>query len=169
MTTISHILKNDDGGMVIVMVMLLVTLLSIISIAASKTSNTEIMIAGNEYAYTRNFYLAEGATMEAVDLLEAMEDPKDTPPLWLEEILKTLDDTNLDSYWAQIGEASPVGAVPAPFTVDSNYSHFLAGAEGIPPGSPLGMGSPTVHSYSIYGRCENDGVVTIKVGYRKAF
>ena len=102
-------------------------------------------------------------------MLEAMDDPQDTPPGWLEEIVKTLDDSNLDSYWSKIGTHSPVGAVPAPFRLDSNYSHFLAGAEGIPPGSPLGMGGATVHAYAIYGKCENEGVVTIKVGYRKAF
>ena len=169
MKTISHILKNNDGGMVIIMVMLLVTLLSIISIAASKTSNTEVAIAGNDYAYMRIFYTAEGTSMEAVGILEALEDPKKTPPGWLEERVKLLEDNNVDVYWAEIPSPSGDRAVPDASDLDSEHAYFLAGAEGIPPGFPLSLGSSTVHSYVIYGRCENDGAVTIKIGYRKAF
>jgi len=63
-------LKNEQGYFLIISTLMLLALLTIISIAASKTARTEVQIAGNDATYQRNFYLAEGAAMEAVDRLK---------------------------------------------------------------------------------------------------
>ena len=56
----------------IIFSMMLLMLLTIISFAASKTANTEVKIAGNEYLYHNNFYCAEGAVVESIDNMEAL-------------------------------------------------------------------------------------------------
>ena len=49
-------------------------------------------------------------------------------------------------------------------------TYLLALYEGLVPGSSLAMSKSKVHSYGIYGRCQqNRGLIVIKVGYRKAF
>ena len=169
MVKTNAIIKNDDGAVIIFVAMLILALLSIISIAASNTANIEVLIAGNEYGHKQNFYLAEGAAMEAVDKLEAISDPYDTPIVWIEKLMRVLGDDNLNEYWVKLEYHDPNGAVPAASSADMDNTHYIAGAEGIVGGASLGLGGSSVHGYAIYGRCENNGVVSIKVGYRKAF
>jgi len=162
-------IKNEDGAVIIFVAILILALLSIISIAASNTANIEVLIAGNEYGHKQNFYQAEGAAMEAIDKLEAIADPYDTPLVWMEKLMRVLEDDNLNLYWAKLDDPDSTGAVPAASSADTGNTHYMAGAEGIVGGASLGLGGSSVHGYAIYGRCENNGVVSIKVGYRKAF
>ena len=71
------ILKNEKGALMILVSVMLLALLTIISIAASKTANIELKIAGNEYLYQRCFYNAEGAIMETVDFLIQQQAPRE--------------------------------------------------------------------------------------------
>ena len=76
----TSILKNEHGGLMIIISVTLLALLTIISVAASKTANTEISIAANEYVYQRCFYNAEGAILAVVDLLEGSASPLESLP-----------------------------------------------------------------------------------------
>ena len=164
-------IKNEDGAVIIFVAMLMLALLSIISIAASNTANIEVLIAGNEYGYKQNFYQAEGAAMEAVDILESIPNLYDSPPQWLEKTRKALTNASLNSYWQTLTRTTTSSStVPGASTLDQNNTHYIAGAEGIAGGGhSLGLGSPSVHEYAIYGRSEKNGVVCIKIGYRKGF
>ena len=77
------VLKNEQGTVMILISIMLLALLTIISVGASKTANTEISIAANEYVYQRCFYHAEGAIMEGVDLLENSTNALENPPPWM--------------------------------------------------------------------------------------
>lgn len=167
----SAIINNENGAVIIFVAMLMLALLSIISIAASNTANIEVLIAGNEYGYKQNFYQAEGAAMEAVDILESIPHLIDSPPTWLEKTRKALTNANLNSYWQTLRTTTTSSStVPGSSSLDPGSTHYIAGAEGIAAdGHSLGLGSPSVHEYAIYGRCEKNGVVSIKVGYRKGF
>ena len=163
-------IKNEDGAVIIFVAMLMLALLSIISIAASNTANIEVLIAGNEYGYKQNFYQAEGAVMEAVDKLESIPNLYDSPPQWLEKTRKALTNASLNNYWLNITTRSSSSTVPEASSLDPGSTHFVAGAEGIAEGgNSLGLGSPSVHEYAIYGKSEKNGVVCIKIGYRKGF
>ena len=70
------LLKNEQGAVLLVSLLILV-LLTITGIASMRVSNTEVRIAGHETVYQRNFYRAEGATLEAMDLLEAIANFKE--------------------------------------------------------------------------------------------
>jgi hypothetical protein len=152
-------LKNEQGYFLIVSTLMLLALLTIISIAATNTANTEVQIAGNDAVYQRNLYLAEGAAMEAVDRLQNASNP-------LAELefvvpgLKTIDDSTYIDHWDK--------SMGAELDATGN-TRFVAGYEGTPTGYSLGLGKPKVHGFVIYGRAEKQGVTTIKIGYRKAF
>ena len=50
----------DENGNVTVIALMILVVLTVIGISASRTSTTDIRIAGNEIPYKRNFYVAEG-------------------------------------------------------------------------------------------------------------
>ena len=156
-------LKNEQGYFLIISTLMLLALLTIISIAATNTAKTEVEIAGNDTVYQRNFYLAEGAAMEAVDRLE-----NDSNPRELEFVvpgLKAIDDSTYMDHW----DKDPGGQKGIAALDPAGDTRFVAGYQGTPSGYSLGMGKPRVHEFVVYGRTENQGVTTIKVGYRKAF
>jgi Tfp pilus assembly protein PilX len=154
-------LKNEQGYFLILATLMLLALLTIISIAATNTANTEVQIAGNDTVYQRNLYLAEGATMEAVDQLQNDPSPRSLP--FVESGIKTLDDGNFADNWeAKSQEANTI-------LDSSGKTRFRVGYEGTPAGYSLGIGKSRVHGFAVYGRTEKQGVTTIKVGYRKAF
>lgn len=150
---------DQQGYFLLVSTLMLLALITIISIAASNTSRTEVKIAGNDLTYQRNLYLAEGAAMEAVDRLQNHANPRDLD--FVVPGLKVIDDDNFIDHWD--GEAQSA-------TFDATgKTRFVVGYEGTPPGFSLGMGQPKIHGFAIYGRTEKQGVTTIKIGYRKAF
>jgi Tfp pilus assembly protein PilX len=156
--------KNEDGYFLIISTMMLLALITIISVAASNTARTEVQVAGNDLTYQRNLYLAEGAAMQAVDLLHNATNPRDTVEVpFVHPGLKAIDDDNFKDDWDE-------NSLPVATSLDSSdKTRFRAGYEGTPPGYSLGLGKPRVHGFVIYGRTEKQGVTTIKIGYRRAF
>jgi len=156
-------LKNEQGYFLILATIMLLALLTIISIAATNTANTEVQIAGNDTVYQRNLYLAEGAAMEAIDRLQDALNPRDLA--FVIPGLKAIDDSTYIDYWdADRGGKNGIATLDA-----TGDTRFVAGYEGTPTGFSLGMGKPRVHAFAVYGRTEKQGVTTIKVGFRKAF
>jgi hypothetical protein len=154
-------LKNEQGYFLVMSTIMLLALLTIISIAATNTANTEVQIAGNDAVYQRNLYLAEGAAMQAVDVLQNDPNPRGLP--FVDPGLKTIDDSNFKTDWEANSQSITT-------SLDSSgKTRFRAGYEGTPTGYSLGLGKPKVHGFAIYGRTEKQGVTTIKIGYRKAF
>ena len=152
-------LKNEQGYFLIVSTIMLLALLTIISIAATNTANTEVQVARNDAIYQRNLYLAEGAAMEAVDWLQNDASPRELG--FVVPGLKVINDDNFIDHWDG-------GAQNTTFDA-SGQTRFMAGYEGTPPGFSLGMGQPKIHGFAIYGRTEKQGATTIKIGYRRAF
>ena len=105
--------------------------------------------------------------MEAVDLLDTTVSPKVTLPAWMGEDSVVLNDDTVFSYWEDDAETGDV--VPQIARVDAIESGFMAVHKGVLPGSSLAMSKPTKHSFSIYGRCEKDGMVMLSVGYADAY
>jgi len=161
------ILKNENGALMILITVMFLVLLTVISIAASRTSTVEIMIAGNEYAYQRCFYNAEGAIMQAVDSLDTEVNPKDEIPAWMGEDYSEINDDTVFTYWEE--EAGTGEVIPQTAKVDTAGSELLAVHLGVLPGNSLDMSKPTKHAFSIYGRCEKDGLVMLTVGYNNAY
>jgi hypothetical protein len=159
MLKLTEHIKNEQGYFLIVSTIMLLALLTIISVAATHTANTEVQIARNDAIYQRNLYLAEGAALEAVDRIQNDATPRDLS--FVVPGLKAIDDVNFVDHWDAEAQSATIDA--------TGKTRFVAGYEGTPPGFSLGMGQPKVHGFAIYGRTEKQGVTTIKIGYRKAF
>jgi Tfp pilus assembly protein PilX len=156
-------LNSQDGHVAIVAALVILTLLTIIGISASRVANNEVTMARNESVHQRNFYLAEGAAMEAVDRLTHTVNLKDNVPAWMEKGAGRLDVDSLRSYLNDPAkrQASAVD--------DANRATFVAGLEGVAPGGSLGMNTPTVYILGIYGRCVWNGESIVKIGYRAVY
>ena len=75
-------LKSEEGSVLIVALIILV-LLTLLGIFATKTSEVEIQIAGNDMRYKRNLYSAEAVAMECAQNIK-ITDVLDTGALtWL--------------------------------------------------------------------------------------
>lgn len=164
---ITAILKNETGAMMILITVMFLVLLTVISIAASRTATVETKIAANEYAYQSCFYYAEGAIMEAVDRLDTDVNPKTEVPAWMGEDPEIINDDTVFTYWDE--EAETGEGVPQSSTVDATGTEMLAVHLGILPGNSLAMSRPTKHAFDIYGRCAKGGKVLLSVGYTNAY
>ena len=158
----ARVFHNQDGA-VLCGVLMVLLLLTIIGVASTKVSNTEVQISGNELAYQQNFYRAEGAAMEAAELLEAESNPSETPPTWLANVPHDVTDSEIRT-WA-------FGGSPAPRVSVLADTSLIALSEGIVHGSSLDLETSKVHSYAIYGRSapSRKGATTVQIGYLKAF
>jgi hypothetical protein len=58
---------TEEKGFVLVAALLMVAILTIIGIAATRTSETETLISVNERAYVSEFYNAEGALVDTLE------------------------------------------------------------------------------------------------------
>ena len=159
------ILKNEEGSLVIIASLIILALLSIIGVAASKTANTEVTLAGNEIVYQRNFYLAEGAALEAADILQNTSNLQDNFPDWIDPLVGNTGYIDID--WANTEIAD--GIVPQTSASDPDDTSYAAVSEGIAKGASLGMSRPTVHSIGVFGHCQKGGISVIKVGYKTAY
>jgi hypothetical protein len=161
------ILKNEQGALMIIISVMLLALLIVISVAASKTANTEISIAANEYVYQRCFYNAEGAIMEVVDILEGSANLLENPPPWLSLEEEVINDSTVFPFWGD--GAKMEGAVPQASVIDPQNTDYLVVHHGILSGSSLDMSKPAKHTFSIYGRSKSRGLVMLKMGYAKVY
>jgi len=157
-------LNSQDGHVAIVAALVILTLLTIICFSAARVANNEVTMARNESVHQRNFYLAEGAAMEAVDRLTHIAGLKDNVPAWMERAAGRLEVDTLRSYLKDKEAVKPRASA-----VDANRTMFVAGLERAAPGGSLGMHAPTVYILGVYGRCQWDGESIVKIGYRVVY
>ena len=163
----TSILKNENGGLMVIISVMLLALLTIISVAASKTANTEIRIAANEYVYQRCFYNAEGAILEVVDLLEGSASPLESLPSWMSLDEEVINDSTVFTFWKDRVKMN--GVVPQASVIDPQNTDYLVVHNGIPSGSSLALSKPAKHIFSIYGRSKSKGLVMLKIGFAKVY
>ena len=163
----TSILSNEQGALMIITSVMLLVMLTIISVAASKTANTEISIAANEYVYQRSFYSAEGAILEVVDLLESSSTPLEKPPPWLSMDENLVNDDTVFTFWGDREKMH--GVAPQASVIDQQNTDYVVVHHGVLSGSSLDMSKPAKHTFSIYGRSKSNGFVMLKIGYAKVY
>ena len=171
------ILKNEEGS-VIVIALLILVLLTIIGISGTNTTVTELGIVRNEAIYKQNFFRAEAAAVNAAQLLEDEDNAtllRDLPygpygqgiNRWLRNDFNDLPDPGniaSDANWDD-------GIDFSEEAIDSD-NRYLAFHQGVASGSTLGMGGSTLHDFSLFGRSQKNGVggaAIIEMGYRKRY
>ncbi len=157
--------KNEEGSVLIVALIVLV-LLTLLGIFATRTTEVEIQIAGNDYRYKRNVYSAEAVAMECAQNIKDTE-VLDTDALpWLYAMGGLLPaDVREDDNWIDTKSQQS--------TADSN-TRYMAVVEGIAEQTSLDMTKSRIHMYSIYGRRQNtanknEGKSVVNIGFKKAF
>jgi hypothetical protein len=161
------VIQNQNGAVMMLVSLMLVALLTIVGIAASRTASTEVKIAGNEYLYQRSFYRAEGAIMEVVHRLETSLNPAETLPTWMDRDDTRINEKTVFDYWADDDPNRVV--VPHTAVVDNDHTSFMAVHHTIGSGNSLDMSKPTKHTFSIYGRSQDRGQVILKVGFSNVY
>ena len=180
-------LTDPEEGSVLIIALIMIVLLTIIGISASKTSEIEIMIAGNERVAKENFYLAEGSVRRSVMILENT-DLKNSAPYWL-----LTDDVPGDGLTefktggstlpASVGAAN-ILAVEDQISGATNwtdtFSQSLADMNGDARCIALKKGlagqtsakatGPLPYDHVVYGKSDyKGGLGLVAVGYRKAY
>jgi len=188
-----------ERGSVLVIALIMIVLLTIIGISASKTSEIEIMIAGNERIAKENLYLAEGAVRRAVQVLDNTN-LEDNPPAWLYKEIDPDDDSKTEYEDIATGalvipaslqdhHAGSYGLldVEALIHEDENWvagpptysyqfpgmgtdTRCLAIKKGVSPKTSLNPTDPISYDFAVYGRSQHkNGLGLLVVGYRKAY
>ena len=143
-----HTCRNEEGSVIIIAFILLVVL-TLIGVLATRTSTIDIQIASNEIPYQQNFYVAEGGVHR-----EAAEVARGSYPIGNVLVAQTL-----------ATQASGSLPAPTPHAVDGNSYAFRV--------DYLGFFSPPA-GYSIlhFSRYDYDiratqGGVTVRARYFK--
>jgi hypothetical protein len=156
-------LKNEEGSILIVALIVLV-LLTLLGIFATRTTEVEIQIARNDMRYKRNVYSAEAVAMEAAQNIKDTDDLDTAILAWLHGMGGVVRANVLDdAYWDANSQQS---------TVDAN-TRYMAVVEGIAEQTSLDMTKSRIHMYAIYGRRlntanTNEGRSIVNVGVKKA-
>lgn len=83
------LLKNEDGS-IIVLAMIMLVLLTLLGISATTTSSIEVQIAANENRALQNLYQAESGNHYALELTG-------TADTWMTDTFLSLDETTASS------------------------------------------------------------------------
>lgn len=160
-------IKNEKGN-VLIFALLILVLVTVIGLSASRTASVDILVAGNNMNYKKNFYKAEASALEAIAKMEDLDLENDTLD-WVTpiDIKSEIDD---DSKWED-GAFFTGGAQAEESSFDDTNtdSKYVVIAEGtISIGESLDMTKSKIYQYAVYGRTEEyNGKSIINIGYRK--
>ncbi len=158
---------NNERGSIMLVTLLILSLMTILGLSASKSTITEMQISNNQMVYRQNFYDAEGAINEGMQMLEDT-DLENATPGWVRPFgsvalspATEAADVYIDATWTPpLGQASV--AIPS--------ADLMSAYRGVVPGGSLDLGGSTIYAYDVYGRDQsNNGMAVIKMAYRKAY
>ena len=156
---------NKEEGSILIVALIVLVLLTLLGIFATRTSEVEIQIAGNDMRYKRNVYSAEAVAMEGAQNLKDTDNLDTAALVWLHGIGEvSRNDVLDDTFWNANSQQS---------TADSN-TRYMAVVEGIAEETSLDMTKSRVHIYAVYGRRyntarPNEGRSIVNIGFKKAF
>ncbi len=175
MQTVCGALRNEEGSFVIFTTLMILVLLTLTGIAATRVANMEVTIAGNEIARNISVYEAEGGAVEGAMKIEAADDddlrvanPSVNPnyPGWMtfHTDISPGDMAN-QTNWDFSGDGDDNAAV-SDFNGDVQFAVVDRGVAG---GSSLIMtGGEQKREYQVYGLTDTrGGRAFIEMGYRK--
>ncbi len=163
------ILKNEQGSLLIVVIIVL-AVLSILGVSMMEKSQVELQIVRNEAVYSRNFYAAESAAFEAA---QTMQNENDSSELLPNTTNYTWVGSGADVSWSDQGNtvAVNVDEVDALSDVSSiPNANFAAVHRGVASGASMTMTAVSqLHEYAVFGYYDSarEGQALIEIGYRK--
>jgi hypothetical protein len=177
------LIADNEEGVAIISVLLILMLLTFIGITATKTTTNEKKMVRSEAIFERDFFLAESAAMEGVQKMANESTPEELlAPLIStgannEGLLVSADPREPENDLKNLDADSDNQVDKNDFTVtseseiDPNNLTFRRVVQlPIASGDSLALGASRIYSYASYGYSENSGGrAMIKVGYRKRF
>lgn len=179
--TSNLLLPDNERGVAIITVLLILLLLTFIGITATNTTISEKSVVRSDSVFEQGFYLAESAALEGVQRLVNESD--------LDELLAplvTASSTNFGLLYSA-DSAEPTsdlanldtggdGVIDSGDTFEvseidpANDTYRVVVQLPISSGSSLGLGASRLYSYSAYGYTEaKGGRSLIKIGYKRRF
>ena len=153
--------ESSENGSILLTTVIILLLLSLIGISGMNTASTDLQITRNHKIYKENFYLGDGAVME---LLQTFDNATGEMSGGSFSSISA-DDTTVDD---QALQETTWTASSIDSTFSSGNAHYLWAPRGVT--GSLDVTKPRIHEYFLYGKgSEQDGEVTIKVGYSKPF
>ena len=157
---------NNENGFVLVAALLMVAIVTVIGIAATRTSETEIRISVNEREYVNDFYNTEGTLIDTLersstwltgDLLTEPENAAPTP-----------EDVDIDGDGTNDATVEIRGVVDDQAKADANELPKQRHIVPPPPGSGYSMKYFEVRRYGVTVTSAT-GSAQIQTGVWKAF
>ena len=143
--------KNNENGSVLVVTLIMLCLLSLIGIAASRTSETEVIVANNQRNYKVAFYTAETARY----YVSKTPDLYNSAHITIDEEVSFSDEDN----------ATVKDKMPSDQTFNGDVSY--TGSFTVPRGAGFDAGNYRAHKYKMdcdgYG--PSNGHANIKSGF----
>lgn len=172
---------ESEEGVTIVTVLLILVLLTLMGVTATKTVLNEKKSVRSEAVFEQSFYFAESAALEGIQKLENESTPEEllvallTPASKNKDLIVIADDKapendskNLDLDGDGDFDKDDVALVEVSET-DASTGRVVVEMP-IPPGSTLGLGGSRLYSYMSYGMTSSQGgQAMIKLGYKKRF
>lgn len=167
-------LKNEDGS-VIVMAMIILVLLTLIGISSTDNTVIEGQIVRSEALYRQNLYRAEAGVIELAQIMEDNDITFASTYTWLTDAVAAPDMTVVANWdWSGGGgtNAQVSNNLDDPGDLNSVTAQ-AAVANGIAGGSSMSMtGGSNLYDYVVCGLFDsttNQGRKLIAMGYRKRF
>ena len=162
------ILQNEDGS-VIVMVLVILVALTMIGIISTEDTVVELQIVRNETLYRQNFFRAESASIEGA---QVMEDSNLTGPInWIQTLATAPDMEDVSNWDFTVG----TGNAQLSNNMDNPDPNNTAGYAAIfikKVGSKKMTNPTSLYLYHVYGLSDStsgQGQSMIRMGYNKRF
>ena len=180
-------LPANENGSIMVVTLMILTLATMIGIAATITASTELQISGNDMRYAEIFYRAEAAAMMGARAIEDSTGLRngnynsDGQPIKLPKIIdretgqapELHDSDNIADPENWSDNTGVAAEAPDTFIGNGYETRFLPVQK---PSLNLDVTEPTkMYEFTIYGRSVLEsgnrklGEVIIEVGYRKRY
>jgi len=155
------IMNRGEGGNVLLITLIILVLLTIIGISATRTASIDMQVAGNNMVYKKNLFTAEGGALEAVQVMsnEAELDTVGYP--W---IRPEGTDENI------VRDKDQFEGISRQSLTDENARYTVIRGGLVETGESLDMTRVKIHEFAVYGRSDQQrGTSIVKLGFRKAY
>jgi len=154
------IMNIGESGNVLLITLIILVLLTIIGISATRTASIDMQVAGNNMIYKKNLFGAEGAALEAVQVMSNEAELDTVGYTW---IRPEGTDENIVRDKDQFEGISNTSSID-----DSRYTVIRGGL--VETGESLDMTRVKIREFAVYGRSDQQrGTSIVKLGFRKAY
>lgn len=154
-------MTSGESGNVLLITLIILVLLTIIGISATRTASIDMQVAGNNMIYKRNLFSAEGAALEAVQTMTNLTEL---------ETVGWIIPEGTDDDISNIRDKDKFEAISNQSSINDDARYAVVRGGLVETGESLDMTRVKIHEFAVYGRSDQlRGTSIIKMGFRKAY